>query len=78
MSSVFAASLSSISLTKAGIVVFPASCDALNLLSPAIISYLSPTFLTIIGWITPCSFIDNDNSFNACHQKFLLVEIYLA
>ena len=60
-----AASLSSKLLIIAGILVIPASADALYLLSPAIISYLLLTCLTIIGWITPCSLIDAANSFNA-------------
>ena len=64
-SAILAASLSSISLTNAGIVSFPASWEALKRRSPAIISYLSPTFLTIIGCITPCCFIDSESSVNS-------------
>ena len=46
----------------AGILVSPASFDALTLLSPAIISYPFILLLTIIGWNTPCSLMDAANS----------------
>ena len=55
-------SLSVISETIAGIVCLPAITLALYLLSPAIISYLSPIFLTTIGWMTPYFLIDRANS----------------
>ena len=48
----------------AGTVLSPAIVDALYLLSPAIISYLSPNLLKTKGCIIPCCLIDSDNSFN--------------
>ena len=55
--------LSSVSLINAGIVLFPISFEALNLLSPDINWNLSLSILlTVIGWIIPCCLIDRDNS----------------
>ena len=65
-SATFEVSLSSKFLIIAGILVSPAIADALYLLSPAIISYLSPIFLTIIGCITPWALIESANSRKAC------------
>ena len=65
-------SLSVKSLTIAGIVLFPAITLALYLLSPAIISYLLPIFLTTIGWITPYFFIESANSFIESSSNLIL------
>ena len=67
-----ALSLSFKSVIMAGIVFKFAMHDALYLLSPAIISNLSPIGLTTIGWITPCSFIDFESSIIASSLNFIL------
>jgi ParB family chromosome partitioning protein len=55
-------SLSSASRMVAGILSNPAIIVALSLRSPAISKYFPPTFLTIIGCITPNSFMEEHNS----------------
>ena len=62
-------SLSFKSITTAGTFVNPAMKEALYLLSPAIISYLFPTFLNTSGWIIPCCLIDLASSFNSSSSK---------
>ena len=62
-------SLSFKSIITAGTLVSPAIYDALYLLSPAIISYLSPIFLKTRGCIIPCCLIDSASSFNPCSSN---------
>ena len=61
--------LSSVLFIIAGTFFNPAKHEALYLLSPAIISYLSPIFLSTIGWITPYLIIELASSFNSFSSK---------
>ena len=66
-----ALSLSSSDVTIAGTLVFSANRQALYLLSPAMITYLSPIGLTTIGSITPYFLIDSLNSFKESSLNFI-------
>ena len=72
ISAISALSLSFKFLIITGTVSLPARTLALYLLSPAIISYLSPIVLTTKGWITPCSFIESDNSNISSSSNWIL------
>src|SRR5713101_3726435 len=69
MSAISSAVESSKRSTMAGIVSFPASLDARQRRSPAMISYWSPAGRTRIGCSTPCSRIDaaSSASVSSCH-----------
>src|SRR2546430_2971566 len=69
MSAISSAVASSKRSTIAGIVSFPASFDARQRRSPAMISYSSPAGRTRIGCSTPCSRIDAASSarVSSCH-----------
>src|ERR1051326_1871454 len=54
----------------AGMVVSPAICEARNLRSPEINWYWSyPIFLTVTGWMMPCSLMELARSSRACVSK---------
>src|SRR6266850_3176914 len=69
MSAISSAVASSNRSTIAGIVSLPASLDARQRRSPAMISYSLPAGRTRIGWSTPCSRIEAASSarVSSCH-----------